>query len=172
MLRSVAKDYFVAYLGAQADRTQKRFDSASGIKHAAHIIVSKILDTACKTCERVCAGIETVIHEAALRRNEHANRACRLQFWTEQAMEDFYACILCADYASAVAKSFGECAAKVIGYLRLNLQWARHVEGRATSNSDVIGSRIVQPEIIHECSNLSVVLSTSDGSKDNNGNCR
>jgi hypothetical protein len=118
---SVAKDYFVAYLGAQADRTQKRFNSASRIKHGAHIIVSKILDTACKTRERVRAGIETVIHKATLRGNEHANRPRRLKLWTEQAMQHFYVGILRADYASPIAKSFGECTAEVVRYLGLNL---------------------------------------------------
>jgi hypothetical protein len=80
--------------------------------------------------------------------------------------------ILSADYASPIAKSFGERTAEVVRYLGLNLQRRRHVEGCATSNSDVIGSRIVQPEIIHKCSNFSVVLRPRDRSKDNNGECR
>src|ERR1700731_774160 len=79
VLGSVGKDDLIANFRAQAEGPQKRFNSASGIKRGAHIIVPKILDAASEPGKRVVAGIETEIHEAALGGDEYTNRAGSLK---------------------------------------------------------------------------------------------
>ena len=167
VMRSVRENNLVANIGSQSDGAKICYDSASRIKSRAHVIRSEVVDTARKTGEGSRSRIETEICEAAFYGDENANGSRGLNLWTEQPMKDFYVGILRGDRAISVVKSFGERTAEIVSHFRLDLHVRCNVKRGPSAQSDEIGFSLLQPKVVHECADLSmvVVLGARDWSK-------
>jgi hypothetical protein len=152
----------IARFEAKADRTERRFNSRTGVESGIHIGRTQIENWADNVNVGQQAGAQSKIHEPCFQSGKGMKMALTAdEGWTEQSMRDSDRCTLdrlnvAGDY---VAISFVKVQSVVVGEFSLEHYIAVHAKSNACADSEVVGAGLGNAQRVQEYSEFNAFLS-------------